>query len=291
MQKHGVFWLLAATLLTIQPGNSQAIMEYGGVNASSVGLGAGLGLSLSHGMAVTHTMQAATSAQAAILDKSRAIEQYMQMGCSYEASKQWDNAEKAYRYALQVIASRDGPGSPKSVPALQHLVSVATVQRHWNDALDMQKTLVKFAKQNPNDVTAAVKEQVNLSKLFIQTNNYPQAEVNLRESLTLCASHPSVPSAQRDEALSQYAQVMRQLDKDTVSADKSAIKTADTNETTANLVVAAKKVQHKKTDKAEDQTADSVADTSKEESAKESVSEGTLPKIPEATEILGSGSR
>jgi hypothetical protein len=286
MQKHGVFWLLAATLLAIQPGNSQAIMEYGGVNASSVGLGAGLGLSLSHGMAVTHSMQAATSAQAAILDKSRAIEQYMQMGCSYEANKQWDNAERAYRYALQVVASRDGPGSPKSVPALQHLVGIATVQHHWNDALDMQKTLVKFAKQNPNDVTATVKEQVNLSKLFIQTNNYPQAEVNLRESLTLCASHPSVPSTQRDEALSQYAQVMRQLDSVNVSAAKPAIKTADTNEPTATLVVTAKRALHKKTDKAEDQTINSDS-----EAAKESISEGTLPKIPEATEVLGSGSR
>jgi len=279
-------------------------MEYGGVNASSVGLGAGLGLSLGHGMALTHGYQAAASAQAAIVDKSRAIEQYMQMGYNYEARKQWDSAEKAYRYALQVVASRDGPGSPKSVPALQHLVSIATEQQRWNEALDMQKMVVQFAKKNQNDFAGTVKEQINLSKLFIQTNNLPQAEANLRESITLCDSHPSIPAAQRDQALSQYAQVLRQMDTNktgvespgvtssvastdkaaSVNAGKPALSTGDSIET-ASLDPTAKRSHHKKTDQEESNQVDQLKNS---ESIKETGSTET-PKIPDATEVLGAG--
>ena len=289
MQKHGLHWLLAVTLLTIQPCHSQAIMEFGGVNASSVGLGAGLGLSLSHGMALTHSYQAAASAQAAIIDKSRAIEQYMKMGYDYEARKDLDSAEKAYRYALQVIASRDGPGSPKSVPALQHLVSIASMQQRWNDALNMQKTVVKFSQQNPNDVSGAVREQINLSKLFIQTNNLPQAEVNLRETITLCDSHPSVPAAQRDAALSQYAQVLKQMDNQSTptAAQSTVIKPpSNVEETTASLDAAidstVKKTHHKRADQTDEAKGDDATMSTKSEET---------PKIPDASEVLGSEKR
>jgi len=198
----------------------QSMMEAGGAQAASAGLGAGMAVSAGHGRVVTRSYESLVAAQQAALAQTRAIQTYMNMGCQFEAKKQWDNAEKSYNYVLRVIALRDGPGSPKSVPALQRLVSVSEAQNQIDRAIDFQETVLAFAQRAevPN-VRATLDAQLNLCSLFVHKEDYASAESVLSDSVALCNSNTSIKPERRRLALRTYAKVLRKLHKDT-DADK-----------------------------------------------------------------------
>jgi hypothetical protein len=206
--------LVLVPLLVPNAADAQAIMESGGVNAMSAGLGAGLAASANHGRMVVRSYEAMVSAQQAALAQTRAIEQYMSLGAKYETHKQWDNAEKAYKYVLQVTALRDGPGSSKSVPALKHLVTINEAQSKWTDAIEFQKTVVAFAKKaKALEPGTVLSEQLRLSTLLINKEDYVRAEPVLSDSVAFVRNNPAVPPSQRTATITAYSQVLRKLNK------------------------------------------------------------------------------
>jgi len=225
--KRDILCLSLLWLVTPCPAYSQAMLENGGLYSSVTGLGAGLAASQHHGEVVKRSYQAVVRAEESALTQTRAIEQYMQLGCQYEAKKQWENAEKSFMCVLQFIARRDGPGSEKSVPALKHLVTVTKAQDKLADAISYQKTVVAFTKAaRVPDYQTLVDQQVNLSNLFIQRQDYAGAEPVLREAVTVYDAHPSLPGKQRRATRASYAKLLRKLHKD---SEAEAIEAADTD--------------------------------------------------------------
>jgi tetratricopeptide (TPR) repeat protein len=197
---------------------SQSIFEAGGVDSMSVGLGAGLGASLGKGMLVNKTYQAGVDAEmsaAQILQlRTRAIEQYMKVGCDYQAKKQWQNAEKSFRYVLQVSTLRDGAGSPKALPPLQHLAQVSAAQGNLLDAINFQERVVGLAKnQKFAEPGAIISAEIGLSNYYLQKHDYQSAEPVLEESYELAQKNPSLPQEKRRVVTRTYANLLRKLGK------------------------------------------------------------------------------
>lgn len=216
MQKPKVFLLttlvLTTPFLAVQNAWGQAIGEFGGVNAGVAGMGAGLAASMGHGELVRKTYESAAQAQQALAAQNKAVEQYYKLGNQFELKKQWDCAEKAFTYVLQVIARRDGPGSPKSVPALKHLASISQSQNRLDQAISYQKTILAFTRAaKVPDKPALVQESVALSNLFIKKADYPSAEPLLRDSVAL--GKETMPPADYQRTLRVYGKVLRQLNK------------------------------------------------------------------------------
>ena len=233
--KNTLLATLSLLSLLSQPVLAQGIFESGGVDASAVGLGAGLAASLGRGQLVRQTYQSAVDAQmtaAQVLQlQSKAIDQYMKLGCKYQAAKQWQNAEKSFRYVLQVSSLRDGPGSPKMVPTLQHLVGVSQAQGNLYDAIGFQERVVGFAKNSKvPDPVSVISSEIALSNLYLQKQDYQSAEPVIRESYELSKITPSQTDQKRIVVIRTYAEVLRHLKKD-AEAEKleASIKTADTS--------------------------------------------------------------
>jgi tetratricopeptide (TPR) repeat protein len=215
MQRQLIFVLLTGQLLVSQAVYSQAITSGAGAYAASAGLGAGLAASSGHGKVVARSYEAMIKTQQAVVAQSQAIEQYMKLGCQFEAAKQWDNAEKSFKYVLQVVARRDGPGSAKGVPALQHLVTVAKAENKLAQAASYQETVLAYAKAaNMPDTGAITTAQCNLSNLYVQQGDYASAAPVLKEALILYDSYPSLPRAEWRATRESYAKVLRKLHKD-----------------------------------------------------------------------------
>ncbi|MBK9205917.1 MAG: hypothetical protein IPL73_26580 [Candidatus Obscuribacter sp.] len=140
--------LLALSLFLSLPlaASAQAFMEAGGVYAGVAGLGAGLAASQNHGQALKSSYELAIQAQQALVAQNEAISQYLKLGTEYEAKKDWAAAEKCFKYVLQVVNRRDGPGSPNGLPALKHLVKINVAQNKIDDAIGLQKTVVAFTQ-------------------------------------------------------------------------------------------------------------------------------------------------
>jgi hypothetical protein len=216
MRNRAILLLLVWQLLFFPvAGWSQGMVEAGGGLGIAGGLGAGLAASASHGRAVARSYEAMAKSQQALLAQTQAIEHYMKAGCQFEAAKQWGNAEKSFKYVLQVVAARDGPGSNKGVPALKHLVAVSQAQNKLDEAIGFQKTVVSFTKRasiiNP---AAVINEQCNLSNLYVQYGDYGAAEPVLKEAVTFCDAHPSLSVQQQRATRLSYAQVLRQMHRD-----------------------------------------------------------------------------
>jgi hypothetical protein len=212
---------VAIPYMVAMPCYSQGIIDAGGAQSAALGLGAGLSASASHGRVVTRSYESALQAQQAALVQTKAMEQYMKLGCQFESKKQWDNAEKSYEYVLKVVALRDGPGSPNGVPALQHLVTVNRELNNLPQAIDFQERVLAFAKRaSVQDYQATVTAQLNLSDLLIRKSDFESAAPVLAESVALCNDNPSIPLKRRRVALKTYATVLRKLHKD---ADAEAI--------------------------------------------------------------------
>jgi tetratricopeptide (TPR) repeat protein len=228
MQKSLFFLLSVMPVLFAQAATGQGMFENAGVNASAAGLGAGAAASASHGRVVRRTYESMLEVEKATLAQTRAIEQNMKVGYQYEAKKQWENAEKTYKYVLQITAQRDGPGSVASVPALQHLVVVSKAQNNLDDAIGYQSTLLDFAKaaKLPEPATI-ISAEISLSNLYLQKDDYKSAASMLRDSYTLSTNTPSLPPATRHVATAAYAKLLRQMHKD---AEADAIEKASSDE-------------------------------------------------------------
>jgi len=215
MLKLKIFLPIFFLLLVPQAVWSQGMAESGGMYGLSAGLGAGLAASRGHGQVVHNSYKALLEAQLATLAQTKAIEKYMTLGCQFEIKKQWENAEKSFRYVLQVVALRDGPGSAKSVPALQHLVTISKAENKLDDAISYQKTVLAFAKTAtiPNHM-AVLNASINLSNLFMQKEDYANAESVLGDSVTLLNANPSLPDKERGHVCESYINVLHKLHKD-----------------------------------------------------------------------------
>jgi tetratricopeptide (TPR) repeat protein len=218
-----LFLSTAALLLVSPPVFAQAVFESANMDAMSVGLGAGLAASLGRGALVGRTYQTAVDAQnsaaQALQVQTKAIQQYMKLGCQYETQKQWQNAEKSFRYVLQVSAMRDGVGSAKMVPTLQHLVHVSQEQGNFFDAIGFEQRVLQFAKNEkvPNPA-AVINEQIRLATLYSAQQNYDQAASEARESYVMAKNTATLPKAKRQVALKTYAEILRKLKKDAEAA-------------------------------------------------------------------------
>lgn len=235
--------MFSVLILVPSPCHCQGMAEFGGTHAMSAGLGAGLAASYgNHSKVVSRSYQAIIKAQQGVLAQSKAIEQYMKYGCQLEAQKNWADAERSFRYVLQVISRRDGPGSVKSVPALQHLVSVTKAQKKLDDAINFQETVLAFKKAAPiPDPNEVVNAQSRLSDLFIQNNDYKGAASVLHQSVSYYNSHPSLPRQNKQAALASYAQVLRKLHKDeeaeSVEAANTSEQKLDNNEHNTKAII------------------------------------------------------
>jgi hypothetical protein len=157
-------------------------------------------------------------AQQAAIAQTKAIEQYMSMGCKFEATKQWENAEKSFKYVLQVVARRDGPGSTNSIPALHHLVTVTEAQNKIDEAITFQKTVLAFAKAaKVPDYGGVVSEQVNLSNLFMRKEDYASATPVLNEAIASYDACPQLSNEQRCALLAAYTKLLSKTRKPTHS--------------------------------------------------------------------------
>ncbi|HEY9683102.1 MAG TPA: hypothetical protein V6C86_16105 [Oculatellaceae cyanobacterium] len=218
--------LLAATalLLVSPPVLAQGFLESANMDAMSVGLGAGLAASLGRGALVGRTYQTAADAQMsaaqALQVQTKAIQQYMKLGCQYEAKKQWQNAEKSFRYVMQVSMMRDGVGSPKMVPTLQHLVHVSEAQGNIFDAIGFQQRVLQFAKNEkiPDPITV-ISEEIRLSNLYLSQQDYQHAEAQAEDSyIRAKAANTTLPKEERLLVLKTYAQLLRKMKKDAQAA-------------------------------------------------------------------------
>jgi hypothetical protein len=123
--------------------------------------------------------------------------------------------EKAYRYALQTIARRDGVGSPKSVPVLQHLVTVSKQQNNLSQAIDFQKTVFAFTKNaRVPDIELQAKAQTGLGVLYLQKQDYAAAEPMLKESVDTYEANPGLPKSHSNEARRSYARLLRETNRE-----------------------------------------------------------------------------
>jgi hypothetical protein len=213
--KQGLALALLLTPSVVPPAFAQAIFESGATNAMAAGLGAGAAASAGRGKFLQRAYNSAAEAQRAALAQTQAISAYMKQGCDFEAKKQWDNAERCFKYCLQVSSLRDGPGSAKMIPTLEHLVTVKAAQRELNDAIGFQQRLVSFAKLDKvPDPARIIGTQVELSSLLMQKNDFENAEQPLRESYTLARTTAGIPASKRRVLCDTYAKVLHYLRKE-----------------------------------------------------------------------------
>lgn len=226
MQKRRILLFLLISMIQPLPVSAQSTMEFGAVHAGAIGLGAGLAASRSHGQVVRRSYEAMIEAEKATLAQTKAIEQYMTLGCQLESKKRWADAEKSFTYVLKVVALRDGPGSIKGLPALQHLVTVSKQQGKITEAIDFQKTVVAFAK-SPKlpDQQLLLRSQIDLTDLFLIKNDYSNAEIVLKDTIANNASYQALPAEKRRKTIKTYVNVLRKLNKDS-DADALEIENA-----------------------------------------------------------------
>lgn len=211
--------LIAASAFCIQQASAQGLMESGSVRALSGGLGAGLAGSLGHGRVVQQAYESIGEAQKLAVERTKAINQYFTYGNAYEKARQWNYAEIAYKFVLQQIAKRDGPGSASSLPVLAHLSKVSKAENKLDQAISFQKTVVALtAAQKKSDPAGILNAQRDLSQLFIAKKDYPGAKVALREEVALFDKFSALPRQQLNATLSVYGKVLTQLHEDAEAA-------------------------------------------------------------------------
>jgi hypothetical protein len=113
---------------------------------------------------------------------------------------------------LQLTAQRDGPGSVKTVPVLEHLVTVSKAQNNLSDAIGYQSTLLDFAKAaSIPEPGSVINAQIALSNLYLQQDDYHSAAAVLHDSYKLSAANPSLAPEKRRVVIAAYGKVLRQL--------------------------------------------------------------------------------
>lgn len=263
------------------------------MQAAAVGLGAGLAASANRGRVVRRSYETALQAEQAAMAQTKAIEQYMKLGAKFEAAKQWDYAEKAYKYVLQVVAKRDGPGSVKSVPALEHLVAVKKAQNHVDEAIDFQETVLRFTKSAKIPSAPAVANaQINLGNLYLMKEDYASAEPLLRESVAYYDAHPALHANRRKAVLKSFGQTLRKLHKDAEadSVDAKADAIGDGDQTAANTIAAETKTPATVVKQGTGDSAGTSAESITSNTASSSTSIAT-PPVPAANSIEGNSDK
>lgn len=228
--------LISGMSAAMQQADAQGLGEFGGMQALGIGMGAGLA-TVDHGKLAKYAVNSAAQAQQTLAAQTKAIEQYYALGNKYEAEKQWENAEKCFAYTLQIIAKRDGPGSPKSVPTLRHLATVTVAQDKLDQASSYEKTVLAFTKAGKHsDKVGVLKESVKLSNLLVKKSKYVTAEPILKDSIAVAQSG-NIKTPDYRSALVMYNLVLQELNKPDeaavvaaqISKEDSAQETASTN--------------------------------------------------------------
>lgn len=145
--------------------------------------------------------------------QNRAIQQYSNMGYQFEAKKQWENAQKSFEYVLKVSALRDGVGSPKMVPILQHLAVVTSEQEHLPEAIGFQERVLGFAK-NEIEPLPIINAGIALSNLYLRQNDFDKAESTIQETYTLSQGTTLIPAKKKLEVAHVFGTVLRKERKD-----------------------------------------------------------------------------
>jgi hypothetical protein len=149
------------------------------------------------------------------VQQTLAIEKYNKFANQLEIQKKWADAESNFRYVLKLVALRDGPGSPKSVPVLEHLVKLNEIQKNTDKAMSYQETALLLIKaQDPPNKQAILDNERSLGELYVQMAEYKDAESVLKDAMIICKAEPSVPVQSRSAVYQTYGRVLRQLHKD-----------------------------------------------------------------------------
>jgi len=149
----------------------------------------------------------------ALAQQNRAIQQYTSMGYQFEAKKQWENAEKSLKYVLKVSALRDGVGSPKMVPILQHLAIVTSEQEHLEESIGFQERVLAFAK-NQSDPIPIINASVALANLYLRQQNFDKAESTIEEVYSLSQETKSLPAERKLAVAHVLGTVLRKQQRD-----------------------------------------------------------------------------
>lgn len=204
--------ILLATAFVAQPVRAQGFSEYGGINALSAGLGAGLAGSLSHGRVVQQSYDAMVQAQQMAAAQTQEIKVYFSQALDFEKKKQWAYAEQTWGYILRLIARRDGPGSPESLPVLSHLSHVLHSEKKLDQAITYQKTVVAMTKAaRKPDAIKILDEQRTLSGLYMEKKDYPNAALALKQEVALFDKYPSLPRDQYQYTMSVYGKLLQDI--------------------------------------------------------------------------------
>jgi hypothetical protein len=219
--------LLLLLAISAQPALAQGFSEYGGVNALSAGLGAGLAGSLNHGRVIQQSYETVVEAQQRAALEAQALQTYFKQAIQYEKNKQWAYAETAFNYVLRLIARRDGPGSANSITVLSHLSKDCRSQKKLDLAINYQKTVVALtqAAKKP-DPTSILTEQRNLSSLYMEKKDYNNAKSALQSEVALFDRFPTLPREQYTATLNVYGTVLHELHLDNQMPPATATATA-----------------------------------------------------------------
>jgi hypothetical protein len=173
----------------------------------------------------------------ALQQQNGAIQQYSKMGYQLEAKHQWDKAEKVFEYVLKVSAIRDGVGSPKMVPVLQHLAVVTSEQGRTQEAIGYQERVLGFAKNQP-DQTQIINAGVGLAKLYLLLPDLDKAEATAQKAYKLSQDTVSIAPSKKQEIAHFYGTLLRKINKegqaeliDPVASGKDANKDASKDAT------------------------------------------------------------
>ncbi len=148
----------------------------------------------------------------ALQQENGAVQQYSKMGFQLEAKHQWDKAEKVFEYVLKVSAIRDGVGSPKMVPILQHLAVVTSEQGRMREAIGYQERVLGFAKNQP-DPLPIINAGVALTKLYLRLPDLDKAESTAQEVYKLSQDTVSVSPLKKQEVAHFYGTLLRKINK------------------------------------------------------------------------------
>jgi hypothetical protein len=292
MKSGQIFGLLLGLMLGCIVCHAQGMSEYGGTQAMSAGLGAGLAASLSNShKVISRSYGSVVRAQQALAAQTKAVQDYMQYGCKLETQKKWADAERSFRYVLQIIARRDGPGSVKSVPTLEHLVTVTKAQNKLSDAINFQDTVLAFKQAvNPPKPNEVVGAQQALANLLEQNNDYNQAASVWRESISYYSAHPSLPRQDKLITKSSYIRVLRKLHRDEEADDLEAENAAEEKLEATEPSIKPAITTNQKPETSEQSTTKPVAandqkPATSEQSIKSPVANDHKPEAPVSTEL------
>jgi hypothetical protein len=149
------------------------------------------------------------------MSETQVINLWFKYGYKLESQKKWAQSEQAFNYVLKVVALRDGPGSPASLPILEHLAKVSGEQKNLKEAIGYQETALNMLKaQKTLNQQAILNDQLILANLYAQNQDFANAEDVLKDSTAMYSAKPSLSNQQRRLTYQLYARVLRQLHKD-----------------------------------------------------------------------------